>query len=275
LEDRRFHEHEFGRSLWTNDAVSIISMAMPHRLQRASKSAPVHYRTAVLPRGLRAYVIGDVHGMSDLLNDVFRRIDADVANSAPACVVEIILGDLVDRGPDSAKVLGAVMARKQETALVCLAGNHEIYMIEALARQDAFQAWMKVGGDATVRSFGVVPPPATELAEAHRAFSAAVPRAYRRFLHTLQPMHCLGDYLFVHAGVLPGVPLAQQSMADLTMIRTPFLTSELAHGYVVVHGHSPTQQVDFRKNRINLDTGAYRSGVLSCIVIEGSTVRHL
>jgi serine/threonine protein phosphatase 1 len=245
-----------------------LSSGKPHAM-------PLQTRKAQIPSGVRAYVIGDVHGMARLLADVFARIDADLTNRPVPCAVEIMLGDLIDRGPESATVLAMTVARQALSGTVCIAGNHELYMLEALEDQEAFEAWMGMGGAATVRSFGVVPPPEDSARNAFRAFRTAVPSGCRQLLSTMLPMHRLGDFLFVHAGLRPEVPIAQQSIVDLTTIRAPFLNSDVNHGYVVVHGHSRVLDVDVRGNRINVDTGAYQTGKLSCLVLEGESVRVL
>ncbi len=237
--------------------------------------SPDQMRPSRLPDGHRAYVIGDVHGTAQLLARVFARIDEDLLRSPAAVVTQILLGDLIDRGPESETVLRMVINRQLTMEMICLAGNHELYMLEALENQNAFDAWMDIGGDATVKSFGITPPPQARSSTAFRNFGAAVSLPYRQFLSRLLPLYRLGDYLFVHAGIMPGIAIAQQSIVDLTLIRSPFLTYQGSHGYVVVHGHTPVPQIDIRNNRINVDTGAVNTGNLTCIAIEGDVIRML
>jgi serine/threonine protein phosphatase 1 len=236
-------------------------------------------RFAKMPVGMRAYVIGDVHGMSELLARKLEQIDAHSAANPCLATLEIYLGDLVDRGPDSAGVLRMVIARAHRRPLIALAGNHELYMMRALDDRVVFAHWIeRQGGEQTLMSYGIDPPALVDgqaIAAAHAAFAERVTQLERKFLRNMPGYVRLGDYLFVHAGIRPGTPLAQQSHNDLTTIRQGFLDSDADHGFVVIHGHTPVESIDRRDNRIGIDTGAYRTGLLSCLIMDGDKIAAL
>ncbi|MCU0617845.1 MAG: serine/threonine protein phosphatase [Gemmatimonadaceae bacterium] len=232
-------------------------------------------RQARIAEGHRLYVVGDIHGRFDLLTRLVERIDADMAQAPAAVATEIYLGDYVDRGPASAQVLRLLIERQRVRNMVCLVGNHEVYMMEALRNRAAFESWLPLGARETLKSFGVQPPSLQSVDSAFRAFGQAIGEAERRFLNELLPLHRVGDYLFVHAGVKPGVPLAQQQLTDLTTIRKPFFNAARPFGLIVVHGHTPVAKVETHAARINVDTGAYMTGNLSCLVIEPDRLRLL
>ncbi len=231
--------------------------------------------TARIPAGNRVYAVGDIHGMAQLLASVFQRIDADIEKFPGVASQEIYLGDFIDRGPESAMVLRMLADRKRKRNVVCIAGNHELYMLQALKNPAAFAGWLDFGGRETLMSYGIQPPRDQAIDAAFEAFAKCVGWQEMYILNYALPVYQLGDYLFVHAGIRPGIPLVQQKITDLTTIRKPFLDSRLAHGVIVVHGHTPVAEVDVQPNRINIDTGAYMSGRLSCLVIEGETLRML
>lgn len=231
---------------------------------------------ASAPEGLRLYAIGDVHGRADLLAEMHLRIARDLARRPAAEWRVIHLGDYVDRGPDSARVLALLMACAVGGHAEFLIGNHDRFLRDFLEDPVGmdFDLWMLNGGAATLRSFGTdaavaawSPDPVGRRAARDRILSAMPGLA--DFLAGLAPMRRHGDYAFVHAGVRPGIPLERQSLDDLTWIREPFLGSTVDHGAVIVHGHTPTAAVDVRPNRIGIDTGAVFGGSLSCLVLEG------
>lgn len=240
------------------------------------------------PDGLRLYAIGDVHGCRAHLRRLLARIAEDAAGAPSAPVRLILLGDYVDRGPDSAGVLDDVLRLAQAglsgvgpVELVTLRGNHEDFMLRFLAGDDAVTAsWLFNGGGAeTLESYDVEPPgleldPA-DVGRARAALNAALPDAHRRFLEGLAASHRAGGYFFAHAGVRPGVPLDRQEAEDLMWIRKPFLESEADFGAVVVHGHTPVAQVEERPNRIDLDTGAVYGGRLTAACFWGTERRYL
>ena len=221
------------------------------------------------PEGETLYVIGDVHGRADCLVSAQARIDRD--RGAASTAREIYLGDYVDRGPDSKTVLDLMSARAQATNVVALRGNHETAMQSFLAGRLPFAAWRALGGAETLLSYGFA---ASDLRRAEgprrEEFAARLPDVHRRFLARLGAFHRAGDYVFVHAGLRPGVALENQNVDDLTGIRAEFLHHEDGLGFIVVHGHTPVERVDFRSNRINLDTGAYVSNRLSVLRIDAA-----
>ena len=224
-----------------------------------------------LPPGRRAYAIGDVHGRLDLVTDLLGRIEEDSRARGPERPLIVFLGDIVDRGPDSAGVVDLLMAGLPWADLLCLMGNHEATMLEAFAG-DASTArmWLRQGGIETLASFGV----AADVLETGDA--AAIILAGRPAVgesrrpggggRARRPRGG-GDYL-VHAGIRPGVPLDEQTPQDQLWIREPFLGSRREHGALIVHGHTVGGATDERDNRLGLDTGAYKSGRLSAVGLE-------
>lgn len=228
-------------------------------------------RPPAIPQGVRIYAIGDVHGRADLLSDLLRRIERDNAARAQASVTTILLGDMIDRGRHSAALLRTLSSR-MPSGLICLRGNHEAVMVDAWkGNRAALRLWFEHGGDATLAGFGATE---AELAgtedERVAALVARVPRSVINWMRALPLTHACGDYLFVHAGVRPGVSLARQTREDQLWIRDEFLSSERWHGKRIVHGHTPREQVEILPNRIGVDTGAYISGRLSAIGLEGT-----
>jgi serine/threonine protein phosphatase 1 len=229
-----------------------------------------------IPRGTRVYAIGDIHGRVDLLNELFKRIDADVIGSAESKAIEIYLGDYIDRGPASREVLDQLIARSGSHETVFLKGNHETYPSEFLHNPAFLRDWGQLGGFETLMSYGLRPPinaGLKEQIEIARAFDDLLPLAHRSFLENLRPFVCYGDFYFVHAGIRPGVALAEQQAKDLFEIRDVFLNCEDDFGKIIVHGHTPVFEPEFRPNRINIDTGAYATGRLSFLAISGENLR--
>lgn len=241
--------------------------------KKRSSGSPVH---PSLPLGLTAYAIGDVHGRSDLVDAVGAAIDRDAAARGGE-TIEIWLGDYVDRGPDSAGVVSRLIERARHRRLVAVRGNHEVMFEEFLAGRLDPEEWRRVGGFETLLSYGV-DVRALSRAPLERwvaAADAAVPAEHRAFLESLCDSFRLGDYFFTHAGVRPGVSLTRQVGDDLQWIRDEFLGDERDHGAVVVHGHTPVMEPEFRANRINLDTGAYMTGRLTCLAVDDAGPRLL
>jgi serine/threonine protein phosphatase 1 len=229
------------------------------------------WRIPRVPEGVRIYAVGDVHGRADLLHQVLSRVDTDLAAYPHCRPLQIFLGDYIDRGPSSRTVLDLLISRARAHAMVCLKGNHESYVSQFLHDPDVLIAWRQLGGLETLRSYGLNPSLNSdrgERVELARALAAALPTSHRQFLRSLAPCFTCGDFLFVHAGVKPGVPLAQQREEDLLWIREDFLRCEEGFGKVVVHGHTPVREPDIRPNRVNIDTGAYATGRLTCLIIE-------
>ncbi len=231
------------------------------------------------PPGLRLYVIGDVHGRTDLLADMHRRIARDLARRPVADWRVVHLGDYVDRGPDSAGTLELLLDYQGEGHGDFLIGNHDRFLLDFLTDPEGadFDLWMVNGGVATLDSFGVDGMLAafSGAERSRRRLRDEVVAAMRPglpgFLGGLSQMLRFGDYVFVHAGVRPGVPLEDQSAHDLVWIREPFLSSGEDHGAVIVHGHTPVEAVEVRPNRIGIDTGAVFTGKLTCLVLEDAT----
>jgi serine/threonine protein phosphatase 1 len=228
---------------------------------------------AATPANMRIYAIGDIHGRADLLLDVITRIDDDLARRPIGDAIEVYLGDYVDRGLDSKAVIDLLSVRLVKNRAVCLRGNHEALMENFLRDPASLHSWLKLGGMQTLASYGVNLRPGidTEI-DTHRRFWSAFPRAHEIFLQCLRGTFCCGDLLFVHAGIRPGVSIERQNSHDLLWIRQEFLDSPLDHGKFVVHGHTPVPHPDIRRNRMNIDTGAWRTGTLTCAAIEGTTI---
>jgi len=231
-----------------------------------------------LPDGLRIYAIPDIHGMDDALVDVLARIDADRAGHPPADTMQIFLGDYVDRGPASRDVFDRLIARARHQQILLLKGNHETLFRDFPARPDLLSHWGKFGGLQALQSYGLKPsaePGPDERRELAREFASAVPQEHFRLIDRMPSSFTSGDFFFVHAGVRPGIPLDQQKDEDLLWIRQDFLLHEEDFGKFVIHGHTPVEEPEVRSNRINLDTGAYATGRLTCLVIEGDTVAFI
>ena len=222
---------------------------------------------ASLPSGHRVYAIGDVHGCLDRLRAIHDLIAEDLAARPVDEAVLVHVGDYVDRGPDSAGVVAllAAGAPVPNVLTVNLMGNHEHMMLAALAtgETETTELWLANGGADTLQSWGV--PRSAQ----PREWPTYLPMPHLMFLRDLALRHEVGGYLFVHAGIRPGIPLDRQSRHDLMWIREPFLSWSELFGPVVVHGHTPRQEPVVRPNRIGIDTGAVMGGVLTCVILEG------
>lgn len=228
---------------------------------------------ARLPEGQRVYAIGDVHGRFDLLIALLRRIKADDKQRGAADTHVVMLGDLIDRGPYSAEVVEYLRAHRDDFATFhFIMGNHEEAMLDSIALSALPEetGWLGYGGHETMLSYGADPSlfnaEGQELAAAMRRL---VPRTHIEFLESFDDKIQIGDYLFVHAGIRPGIAVEHQAVSDLRWIREPFLRDDSDHGVVVIHGHSIVDEPEIRHNRIGIDTGAYRSGLLTALALEG------
>jgi serine/threonine protein phosphatase 1 len=231
-----------------------------------------------LPEGIRVYALGDIHGRADLLKEMFTVIDADLARNPVHRPIHVFLGDYVDRGPDSAGTLDLLIDRGRHFETVCLKGNHEAYMLEVFRDPAKLAEWRKFGGLQTLMAYGLQPslnPNAAEQIELIETLVKQVPDAHLRFLESLRPSFLCGDFFFVHAGVRPGIPLKEQTEADMLWIRDEFLDSEENFGKFIVHGHTPVREPEIRANRINIDTGAYATGNLTLLTIQGDSMLAL
>lgn len=227
-----------------------------------------------LPEGVRVYAVGDIHGRLDLLDDLLDRIDADEAGRAPAETTIIFLGDLVDRGPDSAGVVERLrLLAESGRRMRFLAGNHEEVFLQSLDGDlKALKLLCRIGGRETALSYGLSGGDYDRLGfeELAQALDRSVPAAHRWFLASFEDMVTIGDYLFVHAGVRPDQPLGEQRTADLRWIRDSFLDHRGRLAKRVVHGHTISPEVEFRPHRIGIDTGAYASGRLTALGLAGA-----
>jgi serine/threonine protein phosphatase 1 len=227
-----------------------------------------------VPEGVRIYAIGDIHGRADLLEGMLKRIDADLASNPIRIGIEVFLGDYIDRGPASREVLDCLVARNRGRS-VFLKGNHEGYLTGFLDNPTILEDWQHYGGLETLMSYGITPSinaNAATQAQLATALDQALPESHRLFIGNLKSSFTCGDYFFAHAGVRPGVPLAKQREEDLLWIRQDFLLYEENFGKIVVHGHTPVPQPDVRPNRINIDTGAFATGQLTCLILEDDKV---
>jgi len=232
-----------------------------------------------IPEGQRVYAIGDIHGRDDLFAELIEHIRADVAARPAAEVTLILLGDLVDRGPQSAEVVERAIGLHREFADTrLLIGNHEECFLAALTGDvRRLRYFMRIGGEATVESYwsSDVNLSQASFEEVAEILPGLVPVSHVDFLGAGEDVIQIGDYVFVHAGIRPGVSIEKQELSDLRWIRDEFLSDERDHGVMIVHGHTIQDDVDECANRIGIDTGAYKSGVLTAIVLEGAERRYL
>jgi serine/threonine protein phosphatase 1 len=240
------------------------------RLFQPARTRPV---PASAPANTRIYAIGDIHGRLDLLRQTHERILADARTSSVSRKVVVYLGDYIDRGSESRGVIDLLLDQPLPGfQSVHLKGNHEQALLDFLQDSAVAMEWFFYGGDATLASYNVARPTPgggpEALLKVQGDLRANLPARHLDFYRSLALSHREGDYLFVHAGVKPGVPLEAQREQDLMWIRDEFLSSDVDHGCVVVHGHSITPRPDVRKNRIGIDTGAYATGRLTCLRIE-------
>ncbi|MEZ2331186.1 metallophosphoesterase [Mesorhizobium sp. RCC_202] len=238
----------------------------------------IHYLDARGPDGMRLYAIGDVHGRHDLLTAMHRRIESELEYRAPSSDWRIIhLGDYVDRGPDSRSVIDFLIeAKKRDPRNIMLAGNHDLGMLEFLANGEPDGLFMNYGGIQTAQSYGVDLTRDTHwhgkaevVRRGHAALVKAVPRSHVDFLQSLTFSVTFGDFFFCHAGIRPGVPLDGQNQQDLIWIRDAFHDHSGLFAKVIVHGHTPVPEAEVRANRVNVDTLAWKSGMLSALAVDG------
>ncbi|HEX2803257.1 MAG TPA: metallophosphoesterase family protein [Sphingomicrobium sp.] len=225
------------------------------------------------PRGRRAFAIGDVHGCLDLLEDLLARIQAEIDENPKPKTSIIFLGDIIDRGPASAQVVERLRTYSPRGASAhFVMGNHEEVMLRVLEGEtDMLASWLRFGGAETLRSYGLEPREIAKLPDEEMLsrLRGAIPARHVQFLNSFADSISFGDYLFVHAGIRPGVEISEQSQSDLRWIRAPFLEDSTDHGFIVVHGHTITNEVDVAPNRIGIDTGAFCTGTLTALAIEG------
>jgi serine/threonine protein phosphatase 1 len=228
-------------------------------------------RGCAVPTGRRVYAVGDIHGRLDLLDALLEMIDADDAKRGPATTELIFLGDLVDRGPDSSGVVERLMALGRSRPVRFLMGNHEEVFLRAMAGDvKALRFLIRIGGRETLLSYGISEEEyrGLDYEELMPLAQSKVPAAHLAFLSSFEKWIEVGDYLFVHAGLRPGIAVEDQTTSDLCWIREDFLSHRDSFGKMVVHGHSITEDIDVRSNRIGIDTGAFASGRLTAIGLE-------
>ena len=226
----------------------------------------------------RIYVIGDIHGRSDLLDRMVDHISRDLEASPISDCMTVTLGDYIDRGPDSRGVLDRLVRNPFPTDFIALKGNHEALLEMFLDDPAVAEHWRRLGGLETLHSYGV---PVSNLMmganyeQAARALELAVPGEHFKFLASLKTSIITGKYFLCHGGVRPGIALERQTVEDLLWIRDEFLNSTMDFGRIVVHGHTPSERPEVLPNRINIDTGAFATGRLTCVVLESAQPRFL
>jgi serine/threonine protein phosphatase 1 len=245
------------------------------------RTRPLGELTAQAPAGQRVYAVGDIHGRADLLEQLLQLIELDGAAATGADRrVLVYLGDYVDRGLQSREVLDLILAGPPKGfEAVHLKGNHEDCMLRFLDDWSTGPHWFSIGGDATALSYGVRPAAgqtgAKRFQHAARELQTRLPQSHLRFLQNLDLTYEAGDYLFVHAGLRPGVALHDQDPEDLMWIREEFLNGPNSHGRMVVHGHSPARAPAVFEHRIGIDTGAFFTNVLTALVVQGAERRFI
>ena len=251
-------------------------MALFDKLRR--KAEPGARMTPAAPKGTRIYAIGDVHGRADLLEEMHAAILDDSAGYDGEKQV-VYLGDFIDRGMESRQVLDILLERPLPGfESVYLMGNHEYALLNFLDDPESISGWLSWGGRETLYSYGIkcgLSPSPEELQNLARELAITMPAGHVELIENSRLCHHAGGYYFVHAGVRPGVPIEDQRFEDQLWIREPFISSEANHGAVVVHGHTINEEITQTPSRIGLDTGAYYTGILSCLVVEGEEQRFL
>ena len=247
----------------------MIKLAKLFRKDRAAKRRPS------VPVGERYYVIGDIHGRCDLFDELIGAIEADDSQQGEARSTVILLGDLVDRGPESARVIDTAIEWGDRRAVRYIAGNHEEMFVESFEDREMLRHFLKHGGKETVLSYGIKKKRYNELTmkELQRELHALVPAAHREFLAGMEDIVIAGDYVFVHAGINPKHSIEDQKQSDLRWIRDRFLKHREPFSHVVVHGHTIFEDIEYTDYRIGIDTGAFRTGNLTALVLEGESRR--
>lgn len=260
--DKTDREHSISRKL-----LNIVLR------QRQAKTLPR------APDGMRIYAIGDIHGRADLLDEMQEKMIVDARSAGSRKIVQIFLGDYVDRGADSKGVINWLLTPPpKDWARVCLKGNHEAMVLDFFKNPNMVENWRRYGGLETLHSYGVDIINLQSKDAPHvmqEEFKENFPDIHYDFFSILPLTAGFGSYFFVHAGVRPGVSLKKQKEEDLLWIRDEFLVSQMDFGKVIVHGHTPVEQPEMLSNRINIDTGAYITGNLTCLVLEGEEQRLL
>ena len=226
-----------------------------------------------MPPGERIYAVGDIHGRLDLMLAMAKAIDDDVAHRGAAQITIILLGDLVDRGPNSSGVIRAARQWARHRNLRFISGNHEEMFLDSLAEPEVLKHFLWHGGKETFASYGIDRDMINSMEPDHliAIVSKAISSEDIAFLQSFEQSITKGDYHFVHAGIMPGVPLEMQIPEHTRWIREPFLSHRKPHEAIIVHGHSISDEPEVRSNRIGIDTGAYRTGRLTALGLEGTS----
>lgn len=238
------------------------------------------YKESSAPDGSRIYAVGDIHGRLDLLKSINKKIKKDISENKSERNVVIYIGDYVDRGNDSQGVINELINNPIEGAeSIHLCGNHENAMMEYFSDPGVAYGWFAWGGKATVRSYGVKSKdkkgrPVSE-EQIHELFNELVPDNHKKFLKNLKYYHIEGDYIFVHAGLKPGIPLEKQHVDDMMTIRDAFIYPKTRFEKTVVFGHTVFDQPFVGNGRIGIDTGAYATGRLTAVILEKTNVEFI
>ena len=251
-------------------AAMIKALSKIFRSDKAARPLPS------VPEGERYYIVGDIHGRCDLFAALKDAIEQDEADSDAKSTV-ILLGDLVDRGPDSAGVIALAREWQTRRPMRFLAGNHEEMFLDSFDDRKVLRHFVKHGGRETIMSYGLTRRQydALELDQLQDEMRVIIPQEHRDFLAAFEDMIVIGDYVFVHAGIDPSRPIEDQSAKDLRWIRERFLNTVGPLSHVVVHGHTIFEDVEDQGHRIGIDTGAFRTGVLTALVLEGTERRYI
>ena len=230
-----------------------------------------------LPEDLRIYCIGDVHGRDDLLLEIHEKINEDAGDFSGQIVI-VYIGDFVDRGMYSKEVVEILIGHPfPDFDCIYLRGNHEQTLLDFLQEASVGPAWLSFGGQATLASYGAavtkIPTRREEFVEIQRSLREKLPRSHLEFINKTKLSYTAGSYFFVHAGVNPKYSLARQQPEDLMWIRDQFISSNKHYEKIIVHGHTVTDEPELLPNRIGIDTGAYASGRLTCLVLQGEQQR--
>jgi serine/threonine protein phosphatase 1 len=251
-----------------------MAQAMLSRLfKKAVAQRPLD--TARVPDGMRVYAIGDIHGRDDLFNTLLAKIEADDQQRGPADTHIIFLGDLVDRGPGSSGVIETAMALKASGKNVrFLMGNHEEVFVSVCRKGDpkATRFFLRIGGEETILSYPITRAEymSLDMEQLTERITTLVPKSHIEFVEGFEDQIVIGDYAFVHAGIRPGVALSDQKPSDMRWIREEFIEQRGDLEKVIVYGHTIYDEVEERGSRIGIDTGAYNSGKLTALALEGA-----
>ncbi len=258
------------------ESSDIVTAVWNRLFRQRTETAPVHR----VPAGTRVYAVGDIHGQYDLLRRIRRLISEDADASSRGRNVAVYLGDYIDRGPGSREVIETMLNEPLSGfEEIFLKGNHEDFMLEFMDDPSIGEPWYINGGDATLASYGIgrtaIKEGAARFSNVRDELRRKLPVEHMAFLRDLEMFHVEGDYVFVHAGIRPGRRIEEQRARDLLWIRRDFLSSDADHGCCVVHGHSISPDPEIRHNRIGIDTGAYYTGRLTSLVLDGAERRMI